>query len=63
MSGIRNSARIGSIRATCGHLTYVVIPGGTSTRLPGLVGQQRINQATTEPCFACRTSKGADKEA
>ncbi len=53
MSGTLFSAKLGKVKASCGHEVHPYIPpnGGR----PGPVGLRNIETAKTNPCYDCRT--------
>lgn len=53
MSGILFSAKLGTVKASCGHDVHPYIPpnGGR----PGPVGLRNIERAKINPCYDCRT--------
>ena len=53
MAGIRMSARLKEVTATCGHKSYAYVPPADSI---GPVGRRNIEKARTSPCSECYTT-------
>ena len=49
MAGIRKSARLITVKGSCGHRKNAYIPAGELS----VVGSRNIGTAATTPCYTC----------